>query len=534
MDDKIRRFVYQVRARLREQVIIDQLFRMAGIGLMIAVGISLLSLIIPFFYAVLMEAGVIGLSFLVGMAAGIRKTPSPMAAALKADAKGHKERISTAFFLQGKEDAFSLLQKKDALKILENFQIRKEFPLRIKARQVITVLGLALIFTISSMIETPARTTAKTRHAVQKEAKEEIARLEKVEKELKENEAISETELEAVTQQLENARKELKEVDSNEDLKKAEERITKKLEMAGEHSENKTLSEALNKASEEGREAAAERQKELAKQAQEAMEKAEDGSRQDKKEACEKLSELAEKAGDEALAKSAQSYKDSNYSMNDYLNAKNALNNTLANLSESQNAFAQNSANDQTDNGLSRQSSNSSAKNTQNQNGNNQNNNNANVSANATQNNAQNSGSQNQQGEGQNGQDSQSQSGNGQGSGSGNGQGTGSGNGNQGNASGGGWNYGSKEGQEGAAKLNENVTIPDGELGNDENLTGKANGNDSSNMAKSSQAQTWSGNKVSYGEVSGEYKEKAYKKVNGASYPGKLKDKIRNYFDGLN
>ena len=86
---------------------------------------------------------------------------------------------------------------------------------------------------------------------------------------------------------------------------------------------------------------------------------------------------------------------------------------------------------------------------------------------------------------------------------------------------------------EGSAKVNENVTIPDGTVGNDDNLSGKANGNNTSTKQKSSQANTWSGNKVSYGQVSGQYKEKAYKKVNGSSYPGKMKEKIRDYFDGL-
>jgi hypothetical protein len=77
------------------------------------------------------------------------------------------------------------------------------------------------------------------------------------------------------------------------------------------------------------------------------------------------------------------------------------------------------------------------------------------------------------------------------------------------------------------------VTIPKGELGDDENLTGKANGNDTSKKQKSKESATWAGDKVSYGSVSAQYKEKAYKKVNGSNYPGSMKEKIRHYFDGL-
>ena len=65
-------------------------------------------------------------------------------------------------------------------------------------------------------------------------------------------------------------------------------------------------------------------------------------------------------------------------------------------------------------------------------------------------------------------------------------------------------------------------------------MSGKSNGNDSSVMAKSDQAQTWAGNKVSYGKVSGQYKDKAYKTVDGSGYPVDLKDKIRDYCERLN
>ena len=63
-----------------------------------------------------------------------------------------------------------------------------------------------------------------------KEAKEEIARLEKVEKELEKNPELAENEVADVKEQIENAKKELKEAETYKDLKKAEERINKKME----------------------------------------------------------------------------------------------------------------------------------------------------------------------------------------------------------------------------------------------------------------------------------------------------------------
>lgn len=502
MDLKIKQFVYRVRARLKEQQIITNLIKYVGIGLFAGILLSFISMVIPFYYAVPAAAGIIIIFFVLGIIIGIRKTPSPMEAALLADARGHKEKISTAFFLKGKDDPFSNLQKKDALQIIERFQIRREFPIRLQWKRVLLMLGLAFVFVISSMIDTPARDEARVRKDVAEEAKEDIARLEKVEKKLEESKEIPETEASEIKEQIEAAKKELSEADSREDLKKAEDRIMKKMEMASEKTENKMLGETMSEAAKEAREAAGKKESDLAKEVEEALARAEKGSKKDKQEAYEKLKKLADSMGDEALKKAAEEYKASSYSDGDYANAQRALNETLANMASGQTDLAHNS------NGTS--STNSSNQNGgQNSNG---------------QENSQNGSQNGNTGNGQNGQGSSGQNGNG----------NSSGNGGSGNGSGGGWNYGSKEGQEGAKKTNENITVPDGETGNDENLTGKANGNNSSTKEKSSQSQTWSGNKVSYGEVSGEYKKKAYKKVNGSSYPGKLKDKIKNYFDGLN
>ena len=263
MDIKIRQFVYRVRSRLREQMIIDNLIKLVGGGMLIAVVVSLISLIVPFYHVILVAGIVLILSFFAGIFWGIRKTPTPMQAALMADAKGHKEKISTAFYLRGKEDAFSQLQKKDAVRILEQFHIRKEFPIRIDWKQVGVLLGFTFVFVVSSLIDTPAKQEALIKHDVKKEAKEEIARLEKVEKELEKNPELAENEVADVKEQIENAKKELKEAESYEDLKKAEERINKKMEMASKDVKDQTLGEMLEQAVKEADEQKQEEEQEL-------------------------------------------------------------------------------------------------------------------------------------------------------------------------------------------------------------------------------------------------------------------------------
>lgn len=389
MDTKIKQFVYRVRARLREQKVIDSLLRITGIGLLLAVLISLISLVVPVFYAEIAAAGVIVLSFVIGVAAGIKKTPTPMEAALTADSKGHKEKISTAFFLAGREDTFSKLQKKDALGIIERFQIQKEFPLHLQAKPVLIVIGLALIFTISSLIDTPAKEMARLRHDVQKEAREEIAKLEKVEKKIEKK--ISEAESKEIMEQLETAKKELKEADSYEDLKKAEERIVKKMEMASVKTENKALSETLEKAAKEAKKETKTKQEDLAETVKEALKKAEKGSAKDRKDAYEKMKKLAEMAGDEALQKAAEEFAKSDFSKSDFSKAENALSEALASMSKKNSDLANNNQNS----GTNSQSNN-------NQSGNQQNN--SNNSKNGNQQNNQNGNGQgNRQSNGQNG-----------------------------------------------------------------------------------------------------------------------------------
>lgn len=511
MDTKIRQFVYRVRSRLREQLVVDNLIKFVIGGMFIAVFVSLVALVVPFYYAIMVATIVLVTFFFAGIIWSVRKTPTPMQAALKADAKGYQEKLSTAFFLVGKEDPFSLLQKKDALRIVEQFQIRKEFPIRLVWKRVGVMLLLTAVFVVTSLLDTPAKREAAIQHDVKQEAKEEIARIEKVQKELEKNPELDQNEVADIKEQLENAKQELKEAENYDELQKAEERINKKMEMASREVKDQTLGEMMQQAAQEAEESAQEEEEQLAEEVKEALEKAQNGDERDKQEAYEKMKKLAAKTGDEQLAQAAEAYKESQYSDSAYANATQSLNQNRQNSD-----YAQNNNN---------QSNNSSQNNTNNSN----NNSNTNQNSNNQNNSQNNSGNQSQ---GNNGQGNGNQGNNGQ---NGDGQGSGSGNGNgSGNGSGPGWNYGGREGQEGERKTREDITIPDGEVGDDDNLTGKGNDNDSSTKQKSSQSKTWSGNKVSYDEVSGKYKEKAHKKVNGSNYPSKMKDRIKRYFDGLN
>lgn len=533
MDKQIRQFVKKIRFRLTKQEIINWLQITLLIGAAAELLISAVSLLIPFYYAPHIEILVLVLSIMSGIILGICHTPDMMKSALMADGKGNKERISTALSLAGSSNPYAELQKRDALASVAGFQARKEFPLHLSVKRLIPFLLLVILFAGSCFMDSPVRRRAQEAHEVQEKAKEVIAAVEKVEKELKENTGLSETELSELTEQLELSKKELSQAETQAELLKAQERLTQKLETAGNQTENQTLADAMQKAAQSSQAQQMKSREEMMKEAQKALEQAEDGSKEEKENAYEKLSDLASALGDEQLQNAADNYQDSNYSGADYAAAKSALNQAISQANENS-ALANNSSSNQA-NGTDNSDPSATTSN-----------NNSSSDSKDGKENSSNNESQGQEGSSQQGQGQGNTSNTGESNGQGNSSGEGSGgqgsggqdsggqNGGTGIASGGGWNYGSKNGQEGAAKVNESITVPEGELGDDDNLTGQANENDSSIYVKSDQSQTWAGNKVSYGSVSGEYKEKAYQKLDGASYPDKLKDQIRNYFDGLN
>ncbi len=568
MEDRIMKLISRVRLRLVFQRILSCLQVTVAVGLLGALGVSLVSLVVPFYYAPHVECGVIAASILAGIVWGVATAPDRRAAALAADSKGYQERISTALELieeeKEKTNPYISLQMQDTLRAVQNFSVRKSFPLRVNLRFVAVWVVIAVAFVASLFADSLVRQRANELHAIKAQAADTVAQVEEVEKALKDSDEISESELAEYLEQLENSKSELTSASTSEDLLKAQERLEQKLKSVAEETSGTKLAEEAEKAASSTQSLASDTRQSLLEQAQEALEKAQNGTDEEKENAYEKLSELASALGDDTLAQAADNYQNSNYSSSSYAAAKSALaqaasdlsNSTLAgnnsnssSTSTSSDASVSNSSGSSGDNSGSSSdnsgdgssnsvdgtedgsNSNGSSSNDSNSNSNGSNGSNG-SSGTGTNSNGDSNGSN---GDSNNGNSSNGSNGNGNsggngGSGSGNG-GTGS---NGGGTSGQGWNYGGNTGNEGNASSDESITVPDGEVGDDGNLTGQATDSDSSTYTQSDQAATWSGNKVSYGSVSAEYKEKAYAQVESSDYPDSLKEQIKNYFNELN
>lgn len=469
-DKKISAFVKKIRGRLFWQVMIDTLLIWLAIGFFICLILSVVSMLVPFYYVFIFMAVTMALFLAAGIIWAFKHKPTPETAALRADANGCKEKIVTAYGLSGRDDAFSLLQKADACRVIDSYDIRSGFRFSFKPKRWIVFICLAALFAASTFVETDARRDASYRHDIAEKVKEEISEIEKIESAINENKSISETEAAEILEELENTKKELLEAESYEDIKKAWDKEKLKLADAAafETAENnEALSNILSEALEENTARKNEELEELIKETEGALENAKDGSNAEKLEASDKLSELAASLGNSTLSSAAEEFAASDKTSSDVSAASSALDAALNSMNNTSYASSKGS-----ESSLSSSSESNS--------------------------------------------EGSSSSG-----------GTGSG-------TGGGWNRGENSGSESSGKTAENVTIPDGETGNDENLTGEGNDNDSSTYEKSDEALTWSGNKVSYGQVSSEYKEKAYNTIESSSYPAAMKEKIKNYFDSLN
>lgn len=491
-DQIIWKFVHKVRRRIGGQVVRRTLCDVACIGLVLACGISFFSLFVPFYYAVYVESIVLGSAVFVGIGLGIHRVPTLEQAALWADDKGYQEKITTAFGLRGKEDPFSMLQKQDAVAVIANLSVAKLFPFKISVQRVIVLLLLAVLLAGGNLLDSPSRQYAREHHAVQVEVKKETAKVEKVERQLTNKESVSETEIAKVQNQLEQTKKELTKVESAKELQQVKERYLKKMQQTAEQTTDTKLRKALQKQAKQIEREQEEQKKKLARDAKQAMTQAKDGKGKEQKLAYDKVKEYAQTNGLEELETQIEEYKQSDYSETDYVKANATLTRSLQNTDRASRLTQKN--------------------------------------AKSPDNRESNSGTRMQKDS-----NSESQTGNGN-SANGNSQGrnnngTGS---NGGNQSGSGWNRGSDMGQEGSRKTTDTVTIPEGTLGEDDNLTGKVDDSGQMQKSKADQANAVAGNKVDYSKVSAEYKQKAYKQVDGASYPAKLKKQIRNYFDGLN
>ncbi len=495
------RFLKQAKIRLSIAVFIDIMIVSLIVGFLVGTIVNVLALFVPIYGSFQISFVVVGMVGVIGGIYAIFRFPNQKKTALEMDKRGLKERLTTFLELESEGSSWGDLQAEDTYQAIIGYDLKEHTRICIEKKRVYLLMGIVVLFGVAAVLPSPNKELAIVQHEQREQAKKEIEKVEQAKEELeelKEMEQLTEAdlaEIEKMQDVLEKAKEELNEATTKEELEKALERLeTKALQTL---SENKQM-ESKNKASE------------LKKQLEEFLKKTENQSKdtfssEDLKDILDKemlqmleeaLGELADELTEEELEELLEQLEQLEASLSNGSLTKEQLEQlveAMKNLSKSDGTRMQMAEIMEGTLGIGSPSNQSVS----NQNG--------------------------QVGMGGN---------NGEGAGIGTGNGTGQG----GNGIGGGKNQGSKNGIEkenNRVSSEEQVTIPGREVGMDENLTGQVIEGESY-QSSGGAGLTWSGEKVNYDEVVGEYTKEAYSKIEKNEVPKGMEDVVKEYFEGIN
>lgn len=420
-------------------------------------------------------------------------------AAKYADKAGLKERLITSIGCQGSDKGFAGLLKEDTINEINCFDKKIRLPLVYPLKRYIVSCLFISLFIICIFIPSQAKKDAEFFHKLAKQAeevKEKVEEAEKLIEKVPENE-LDKEEAAKLKKILEEARQELTEAKNTNDIKKAKERLGSKLKQELAEAGNKGLVKAAQPlVPGTDLEAMADFNKKLAGLAEKS------GLGSDMVSELKSVSEsLTAEQMKELLDNLEKAMEDGEITSEEIADALSGIQN-----SDAQMASATISASASSNPGSASSPSPSSTP-------------------------AAGSGTGSGSG---NGNGAGNGTGNGNGNGNGNGAGSGSGSG-MGQGNGGGWNMGSSEGLERKEQPDkgEVVHLTGKKEGNDDNLTGKKNGDAKITQKDEQKGGASSGVKADLDSVIGEYSNEAYAKVNSNKVPSAMKDVVKEYFSGF-
>ena len=519
-DKNIRRFIDKARRRWSAGIFIRALLAGLSFGLAGGALVNICALFIPFYYAgaisvILVLSGITG-----GIIYGAVHSPDRHRSALLTDELGLEERLVTSLELSGRDDMLSVLQKEDTLQAIASFNIKDKIRIKAAISQIVVTILLAVSFIIPVFLPSAAKEAAAARHELQLQRKEEAGKVEEAGKALDKINHLDAEVKQEMEKILEEALSELLEADTKEGLNKAKERLEKKLEQELGRLADKEMAEKLDtlladsdlmKPSEEKQDTG--KLEEMAEQLEKAGKALDELlSRPDIASAAleEEVSKLLQQAEQDSLPEQVQeafrkAMDGGGISEEDIRELARSIEEAEAELKKMDYADQDNGQKADEKEG---------------------------VNSEAEKEGSEEGGPGEGKGEG-NGQGSGEGKGEGDGQGRGEGSGQGSSQGSGG--SGAGMNYGSKTGLEkesGKSKNHEEIMLGK-EEGTDGNLKGQGESGDAFRQT-GKDGISWSGRPVEYDKVAGEYRDKAYSKIENNQVPEEMKDVIRSYFDGLN
>lgn len=218
------------RRKLNLAKILENCVYYISFGALAAVLVEGISLFVPFYYANYFAAGCIGIGCLVGIVRAVMTWADEKAAARKLDSFGLQERTLTAYENLDKEDAFTKLQRNDAVQMLKENENNIRIPIRPNTRHLLAfIFSLVCVCTLA-MVPSVAKEQAKELHALKQEVKEKKKELSSVMDALEDIDTKSlsaeeKKKLQELMKSLEMSKKELDQVEGAQELASANERL---------------------------------------------------------------------------------------------------------------------------------------------------------------------------------------------------------------------------------------------------------------------------------------------------------------------
>ena len=507
VDNKILKFISKVSFKLRINNIINEIVRAILIALLLDAALLLISIFITIKYAIEICIGILILSLIVGIFLGLLRRISKVWAALTIDSKGLQERVVTSLGFIGDNSDIAMIQKRDTLDTLKDFNINKNLMIIYPKKEIKKCFAMLLVCIVIFCIPSPAKKQANNYREFKKEQNVIIEKIKKEEKKVEEKKYLEDDQRKRLLETLKNTQEEIKDLEEKKDIKKVMERLEKKFENIKQDTKSEEIKKNVDDAKKNILEE--EKLKNIAK-ALEDLNKINDELK-NSKQGQEILDSM--KAGNsEDIKKKLQSINDSleNLSETEKSKLANALASASANLSDEE---LKNLLKDASKGVLDGNIANiddiskllANMKN----------------STNTVQKNNNNTL-----------QDGIPVQANGNGSGNGNGGVKASG---KASRNGDGYNVGSLNGIEeiSTPKVGEEVFVQGRNVGNDSNLSGKKNDSGNSQSFETQSGLNIDGNKVQYDSVVGDYSQTEMESMENSGIPENLQEIVKNYFSEL-
>lgn len=178
------RTILKAIRRVQSRMLLNRIIRCAvyaGImGTLPGLVVLALSVWIPFYYAVPVAVAAGLLGLLAGICYGVITRPLQSQAAFAADRAGLDEYLITALEFKGSDRIFHRLQREQATESLSRFDIRAAFPIVFPVKECL-VFALSVCLCVAfALVPAAAKNAAQEQHDIQQKVAEETAKIEKV------------------------------------------------------------------------------------------------------------------------------------------------------------------------------------------------------------------------------------------------------------------------------------------------------------------------------------------------------------------